>query len=128
MAAGMGAAPGGGISGGGGGEGLGAAGVRAGGEVRSLTADPNRPQRLYAGTQGDGVFVSEDGGSSWTTAGLGGEVVKALAVDRNGKVLAATKPPALFASKDAGATWTELPALRRMRRWYWWQPAERPHV
>jgi len=110
------------------GDGFGAAEVLAGCDVRSLTADPNRPQRLYAGTQGDGVFVSEDGGSSWTTAGLGGEVVKALAVDRNGKVLAATKPPALFASKDAAATWTELPALRRMRRWYWWQPAERPHV
>ena len=96
--------------------------------MRSLAADPARPQRLYAGTQGDGVFVSEDGGSSWTSAGLTGEIVKALAVDRNSSVLAATKPPALFASEDGGASWTELPALRRMRRWYWWQPAERPHT
>lgn len=97
-------------------------------DVRSLAAARTFPPRLYAGTQGDGVFVSEDGGTSWQAAGLAGEVVKALAVDRNGKVLAATKPPALFASEDTGATWTELPALRRMRRWYWWQPAERPHT
>ena len=102
--------------------------VLTGHDVRSLAADPARPQRLYAGTQGDGVFVSEDGGSSWTSAGLTGEIVKALAVDRNSSVLAATKPPALFASEDGGASWTELPALRRMRRWYWWQPAERPHT
>jgi len=86
--------------------------VLAGRDVRSLAADPARPRRLYAGTQGEGVFLSEDGGSTWTGAGLAGEVVKALAIDRNGKVLAATKPPALFTSEDAGATWTELAALR----------------
>lgn len=100
----------------------------AGGDVRALAADPARPQRLYAGTQGDGVFRSDDGGSSWTGAGLAGEIVKALAVDRDARVLAATKPPALFVSESGGASWSELPALRRMRRWYWWQPAERPHT
>ena len=102
--------------------------VLTGRDVRSFAAAPAGPRRLYAGTQGNGVLVSADGGSSWTSAGLGGEVVKALAVDRAGKVLAATRPPALFLSEDGGASWTELPALRRMRRWYWWQPAERPHT
>ena len=96
-------------------------------DVRSLVvASP--ACRLYAGTQGNGVFRSEDTGATWSRAGLAGEIVKALAVGPDGAVYAGTKPPALFVSRDAGESWLELEGFRAMRRWYWRQPAERPHT
>lgn len=100
----------------------------AGENVRSLAADPSGADRLWAGTQGAGVHRSDDGGATWRNAGLDGEIVKALAVDAGGRVFAATKPPALFVSRSGEGDWEELPALRAMRRPYWWQPAERPHT
>lgn len=83
---------------------------------------------LYAGTQGDGVYRSDDGGESWRRAGLEGRIVKALAVASDGTVYAGTKPPALFVSRDGGGSWQELESLAAMRRWFWWQPAEKPHT
>ena len=94
-------------------------------DVRSLVASGGV---VYAGTQGDGVFRSDDVGESWQHAGLAGTIVKALAVADDGTVYAGTKPPALFVSHDAGANWRELDALAAMRRWFWWQPAEKPHT
>jgi hypothetical protein len=96
-------------------------------DVRSLVvASP--ACRLFAGTQGNGVFRSEDTGATWSRAGLAGEIVKALAVGPDGAVYAGTKPPALFVSRDAGERWLELEGFRAMRRWYWGQPAQRPHT
>jgi photosystem II stability/assembly factor-like uncharacterized protein len=97
-------------------------------DVRSLAADPSRPGRVYAGTQGRGVFRSDDGGETWSPAGLQRRLVKALAVGPDGAVLAGTKPPAVFVSHDAGVNWHELESFRPLRRWYWWQPAEKPHT
>jgi photosystem II stability/assembly factor-like uncharacterized protein len=37
--------------------------------VTALVMDPSRPSRLYAGTDGRGVFVSVDGGRQWTPTG-----------------------------------------------------------
>lgn len=100
-----------------------AATVAAGVDVRCLAAGGNG--RLFAGTQGEGLLRSDDGGGSWYHAGLGGQIVKALAT--NGDSLwAGTKPPRLFRSRDGGASWQELPEFARMRRRLWRQPAERP--
>lgn len=94
-------------------------------DVRSLVASGGG---VYAGTQGDGVFRSDDGGESWQRAGLAGAVVKAFAVADDGTVYAGTKPPALHVSHDRGASWREIESLAGMRRWFWWQPAEKPHT
>ncbi len=83
---------------------------------------------LYAGTQGRGVFRSDDGGEAWQPAGLSGAIVKALAVAADGTVYAGTKPPRLHVSRDGGSSWRELESLAAMRRWFWWQPAEKPHT
>ena len=48
--------------------------------VTCLEADPQRPGRVWAGTQGRGVFRSDDGGGSWIPAGLDGVTIKSLAV------------------------------------------------
>lgn len=95
------------------------------GDVRALVAVGGV---VYAGTQGDGVFRSDDAGESWQHAGLAGAIVKAFAVAEDGTVYAGTKPPALFVSRDRGANWRELESLAAMRRWFWWQPAEKPHT
>ena len=94
-------------------------------DVRSLASSGGT---LYAGTQGDGVFRTDDGGETWRRAGLDGRTVKALAVAPDGAVYAGTKPPALFVSRDGGESWRELESLAAMRRWFWWQPAEKPHT
>jgi len=104
--------------------------VLAGVDVRCLAVDPSDRSRIYAGTQSDGVLGSQDGGLTWRPAGLEGLSVKALATSlaAPGTIWAGTKPPRVFRSGDNGETWEELPAFARMRRWWWLQPAERPHT
>lgn len=85
---------------------------------------------ILVGTQGNGVLRSDDAGVSWTPSGLDGLIVKSLAIspaDPN-VVYAGTKPPKLYKSENGGRDWEELPALQRVRKWWWRQPAERPSV
>src|SRR6266567_4988212 len=99
-------------------------------DVRCLAADPLNPRVIYAGTQGQGVLRSEDGGKTWRSVGLAGQIVKALAISRTqpGTIYAGTKPALLFVSRDGGRSWTELASFRRIRsRWFWFSPAEKPY-
>jgi photosystem II stability/assembly factor-like uncharacterized protein len=98
-------------------------------DVRCLAADPLRAGVVYAGTQGNGVWRSDDAGRTWRSAGLRGQTIKALAVSRTrpGTVYAGTRPALLFVSHDAGTNWKELVAFRHIpSRWFWFSPAERP--
>jgi len=98
-------------------------------DVRCLAADPLNPRVIYAGTQGNGVLRSNDGGKTWRPAGLAGQIVKVLAASRTqpGTVFAGTKPALLFVSRDSGASWTELASFRRIPgRRFWFSPAEKP--
>lgn len=84
---------------------------------------------VLAGTQGRGVFRSDDAGESWEPSGLDGEIVKSLSFCSAAPqtVYAGTKPPHIYKSDDAGRTWRELTAFRAVRgRSLWRQPAERP--
>src|SRR5947208_2484829 len=82
--------------------------------VRCLVADPATPGTVYAGTERDGVWRSDDGGRTWAFAGLAGETVRSLAVSAAapGTVYAGTLPAQVFVSRDGGATWEELRAFR----------------
>ncbi len=97
-------------------------------DIRSLAADPHAPGTVFAGTQGDGVLRSDDAGRTFTTAGLPGWIVKSLAVhpSRPGHLYAGTKPPHLFVSEDGGRHWSELEGFQKVRRFFWFSPAERP--
>ena len=45
-----------------------------GGDVRSLNFDPKNPDRIYLGTSTGTLFLSNDGGHSWSRlAHLGGD-------------------------------------------------------
>src|SRR5262245_61372672 len=104
----------------------------SGQDVRCLEVDPLNREVVYAGTQGHGVFRSEDGGRNWRPAGLQDVIVKSLAVSHHqpGVVYAGTKsPPLIYRTKDGGADWEELTSFRRVRgRWLWVSPAEPPYT
>ena len=99
-------------------------------DVRCLAVAATDPPILYAGAQCRGVFRSDDRGRSWREAGLHGRIVKSLAVSpaEPGTLYAGLKPAAFAVSRDGGGTWAELESFARMRRWFWWQPAEKPHA
>jgi hypothetical protein len=83
----------------------------AGTGAECVALDPGRPGRVYCGGS-DGVFRSDDGGTSWTPLGLAD--VTAVAVDREATLYAGTEPSRLYRSGDAGASWTECTAMAEL--------------
>ena len=78
-----------------------------GGVVRSLAATG---ERLYAGTWGDGVFISTDEATTWTPAGLPGEFIVSIAAPQSAGGLAyAGTLDGLYRTRGAGDVWTALP-------------------
>jgi photosystem II stability/assembly factor-like uncharacterized protein len=79
-------------------------------DVHGFAVDPRSPRRLYAAIAGQGLFRSEDGGSSFRLASREvGPGVMAVAVLRDGTVLAGDmQREVLAASTDRGATWKAL--------------------
>lgn len=97
--------------------------------VTCFAADPNNPERIYAGTNGHGIIRSEDQGNSWKPGGMEGQTVKSLAVSpHDGNVIyAGTRPALMHVSEDAGKSWRELEGFRRIPwRFWWFSPAEKP--
>lgn len=95
----------------------------------TLTADPNRPEVVYAGTQGNGLYRSTDRGKRWTQLGLAGQIVKSVAVNPHDArvIYAGVKPAGVFKTTDGGQKWVELTGFGRVRnRWWWFSPAEPP--
>ena len=97
-------------------------------DVRCLAADTHAPGTVFAGTQGGGVLRSDDAGRTFKRAGLDGLIVKSLTVHptRPGRIYAGTKPPHVFVSEDGGVHWDEVVGFQRVRRFYWFSPAELP--
>lgn len=95
-------------------------------DVLCLAVDPLNSAVVYAGTRGGGILRSDDGGQSWTNAGLAGRVVKAIAASctEPGVVYAGCKPPRLVVSHDEGSTWEESDSFQKVRSRWWRSPAE----
>jgi photosystem II stability/assembly factor-like uncharacterized protein len=78
----------------------------------SLVLDPDHPGILYAGTSGDGLYVSRDGGLSWARrdrVGMGYPRTTFIERDPRTSMLYlfhATLGNALLRSADDGRTWT----------------------
>ena len=80
---------------------------------------------VLAGTYGDGLCRSGDGGATWerVQAGLTASAFRCLLADpwQPGALLAGTEPARLFRSEDGGAGWEELEAIARLpgsERWF----------
>jgi photosystem II stability/assembly factor-like uncharacterized protein len=115
--------------------------------LQCAAADPGHPERIYVGTQDQGLWCSADGGRTWTPVGRGiaSRNVTAVAVGggvpstdttaaedgqpgRFGIVYAGTEPSALFRSADGGDTWEELRALAALPSAPTWSFPPRPET
>ena len=76
-------------------------------KVRSLAVCGTN---LYAGTDGDGVFLSINNGSDWSAAstGLTNPYVYSLAVSGRNLFAGTCMGNGVFLSTDNGATWTQV--------------------
>jgi photosystem II stability/assembly factor-like uncharacterized protein len=104
-------------------------GINGNGRVTAIAINPNNPNIIYIGTAWGGVWLTRDGGLTWTplfdrAPSLGVGKPGALAIDpidtnvlyvgtnsRDGSQFSgeATQPPAgLFKSNDGGASWIQL--------------------
>jgi photosystem II stability/assembly factor-like uncharacterized protein len=94
-----------------------------GGDVRSLTYDPQNPDHIFLGTSTGTLFSSTDGGHSWARfahLGSGDDyVIDHLAIDPQtpAKMYVAAwsvenqQAGDLFRSNDGGQTWESTPAM-----------------
>jgi ribosomal protein S18 acetylase RimI-like enzyme len=102
--------------------------------VQCVAVDPHDGNRIYAGTFDQGVFLSADGGRSWSAAGDGIPHTRVLSIavspsDRSdgiGAVLAGTEASSLYRSRDGGMTWQDMPALRDLPSSPTWSFPPRP--
>jgi photosystem II stability/assembly factor-like uncharacterized protein len=105
-------------------------------EVQSVAADPLRPEFVYCGAFGAGVFRSDDAGATWRQAGGGiaHDKVMALAVSPaeraggRGVVYAGTEPSAVFRSEAGGDRWRELTGLTDLPSADEWSFPPRPQT
>ena len=76
-----------------------------GGTVQTIVS--NAKGQLFAGTQGAGIFRSEDAGTNWQAAasGLASLDIRALAVNIEDQIFAGTNGGGVFRSSDAGQSW-----------------------
>jgi ribosomal protein S18 acetylase RimI-like enzyme len=82
--------------------------------------------RVLVGTQGDGAWLSRDGGASWEHVELPERDVFSVAVGAaDGALYAGTEPSRLFVSRD-GARWEELEALQAIPSRERWSFPPRP--
>jgi hypothetical protein len=71
---------------------------------------------VLAGSYGNGLFRSEDGGASWARvdAGLTAPAIRCFDPEPGGALLAGTEPARIFRSADGGASWSELDGITRI--------------
>lgn len=77
-------------------------------DVTAVRTDPSNPLTVYAATAGAGVFISNDGGTTWAAAngGLAHFDVTCLAIAPDGSaVYAGTESGGVFRTSDGGGTW-----------------------
>lgn len=94
-----------------------------GAECVALAADAT----VFAGSHGDGVHRSSDGGRTFEKLDFPQPIVLSIAVSpADGAIYAGCEPSMLFRSRDGGETWTELAALKELPSAPTWSFPPRP--
>jgi photosystem II stability/assembly factor-like uncharacterized protein len=84
--------------------------------VPEVQASPAAPNRVFAGTRGDGVWLSEDFGATWKKPSYGKRgpgKVRCLTLDPNdpNTIYAGTEPIDVFISRDGARNWQRLDSI-----------------
>lgn len=84
--------------------------------VPELAVSPDSPNKVFAGTRGDGVWVSEDFGKSWKKPCYGHRgpgKVRCVTVDPHDsrRIYAGCEPIDLFVSEDEGKSWDRIDSI-----------------
>lgn len=110
-------------------------GLAGHGGIRStIVVDNENPERLYAVTGRDGVWRSDDAGTSWSPRNRGLMYKECWSIaqhPRTGDIYVGTGPATIFRSTDRGENWAELRACRMMasvRQWSFPGPPFLAHV
>lgn len=105
--------------------------------AQCVAADPLRPEIIYCGTFGRGLWRSVDAGASWRQVGADAfrspqiTAVAVSGVERagaHGVLYAGTEPTALYRSEDGGETWHELTELLTLPSAPTWSFPPRPYT
>jgi photosystem II stability/assembly factor-like uncharacterized protein len=85
-------------------------------EISELAVSPQDPNKVFAGTRGDGVWMSEDFGKTWKKPSYGKRgpgKVRSITVDPHDsrRLYAGCEPPDVFMSEDEGKTWVRLDGI-----------------
>lgn len=110
-----------------------------------IAVDPFQKNRVYCGTFGRGLWLSDDSGDSWRPIGdsyryfdfpkedgILHSSITSITISPNeqvngyGVVYVGTEPSALFRSENGGETWTELKNMKSLLSSYTWAFPPRP--
>ena len=110
-----------------------------------IAVDPFHQNRVYCGTFGRGLWLSDDSGDSWRPIGdsyryfdfpkedgILHSSITSITISSNeqvngyGVVYVGTEPSALFRSENGGETWTELKNMKSLLSSYTWAFPPRP--
>jgi photosystem II stability/assembly factor-like uncharacterized protein len=85
-------------------------------EVPEVAVSPNAPNKVFAGTRGDGVLVSDDFGKKWKKPCYGKRgpgKVRSVTIDPHDsrRIYAGCEPIDVFVSEDEAKSWTRLDGI-----------------
>ncbi len=88
-------------------------------EVTEIAVSPLSLNRIFAGTRGDGVWVSEDFGATWIKPCYGRRgpgKVRSVTIDPREpkRIYAGCEPIDVFVSEDEGKNWRRLDSVRAL--------------
>src|SRR5258706_5557287 len=86
-------------------------------EISELAVSPQSPNKVFAGTRGDGVWMSEDFGKTWVKPSYGKRgpgKVRSITIDPHQprRLYAGCEPTDVFMSEDEGGTWACFDTIR----------------
>jgi photosystem II stability/assembly factor-like uncharacterized protein len=84
--------------------------------VQDVAVSPDSPNKIFAGTRGDGVWVSEDFGKSWKKPCYGKRgpgKVRSVTIDPvdSKRIYAGCEPIDVFVSEDEGKSWRRFDSI-----------------